>query len=99
MKKLTSLLAAFGLALPATFFLAGCEQTPQEEIQEEQQDVQEEQQDVQEEQKDVLEEQQDVDKAKSDALQPNGTQPNGAQPGGAGAPKLPTTPPGDPEQP
>ena len=70
MKKLASMMLALGLIVPMTA-LVGCNQSPQEEIQDEQQDVQEEQQDVQEEQL-------DVEEAKKDAAAENtGTQPNG----------------------
>ena len=98
MKKFTSMLLAFGLALPATLFLAGCEQSATEQIEDQQEDVQEQQQEVQDEQTDVGEEQKELqqekdelEKAKQDAAQPNGTQPGGPEV------TPPTTPPGEPQ--
>lgn len=86
MKRLLSVLMAMGLALPFSVFVAGCEQAPEEQVEEEMEDVQEEREDVIQEQHELQEEQQELDQAQDEAVTP--AEPNGInEPDGALVPE------------
>lgn len=108
MKKLASLFAAFGLALPLTMLTVGCEQgveDQQEEVQEAEQEVQEEMHETDEAEQQLQEEQQKLGQEQLEQEQPNGEESGGAlipetetnPTDGAGGPEVPTTSPGEPE--
>lgn len=78
MKRLLSVLAAMGLALPLSVLIAGCEQAPEEQIEEEIEDVQEEREDVMQERQELQQERQELEEAREEAVTP--VEPDAAEP-------------------